>query len=156
MTPAEPARAGRRPSLVQRPTSVLPGWLAVALVLLGACGSPDEPADGDDDASPVSAVVGRVALGPQCPVEVEGQPCPDQPAGGAQVTVAGPSSTDPLSLGATVATGTTEDDGRFRIEVPPGSYVVTAAAGMSCDVVAAEVGEGAEVTVDLTCDTGIR
>ena len=152
--PAEPARGGRRPSLVQRPTCVLPGWLAVAaLVLLGACGS---SGDGDDDASPVSAVVGRVALGPQCPVEVEGQPCPDQPASGVQVTVAGPSSTDPLSLGATVATGTTGDDGRFRIEVPPGSYVVTAAAGMSCDVIAVTVGEGAEVTVDVTCDTGIR
>ena len=124
-----------------------------ALVLLGACGSPDGEVD---DTKAHSAVVGTVTLGPQCPVEGEGQPCPDQPASGVQVTVARPSPTDQLVIGATVATGTTDADGTFRIEVPAGSYAVTAAAGMFCEVVLVELGEGAEVTVDVTCDTGIR
>lgn len=103
-----------------------------------------------------SGVAGRVHLGPQCPVETEGDPCGDKPAAGAKVTVATrlPGNSD--AGGEVVARTTTDADGNYRVAVPPGTYVVTAQAGMSCELRDARVTSGAYSKVDIPCDTGIR
>jgi hypothetical protein len=124
--------------------------IASGLLLLAGCGesTPAEQAN--------SAVIGQVHLGPQCPVQHVADPCEDEPAVHATVTVAEPVPGDPTATGKLVAQTTTDPDGHFRIAVPPGQYVVTADAGMSCDRPAAHVTAGADSKVDIACDTGIR
>ncbi len=123
--------------------------LVAAVLALGGCG----------DAAPAagtSGVTGTVHLGPQCPVETPDQPCDDRPAAGVEVTVSEQVPGEAYVAGATVARGTTDADGTFRIAVAPGSYVVTAEAGMSCELMDARVAEDAYTSVDVPCDTGIR
>jgi hypothetical protein len=129
------------------------GVLAIALAaaLLAGCGGEDA---GTTPAG--SGVAGRVSLGPQCPVERKDHPCPDEPAAGATVTVAEQVPGDPYAAGEVVAHTTTGTDGRYRLAVAPGRYVVTADAGMSCELVDARVVAGAYATADVSCDTGIR
>lgn len=103
-----------------------------------------------------SGVRGEVHLGPQCPVEVAGEPCADQPAAGVTVTVSEQLPGESYAAGETVARATTGSDGRFRVAVPPGEYVVTADAGLSCELMDVRVGAGDFATVDVPCDTGIR
>ena len=55
-----------------------------------------------------------------------------------------------------VARTTTHADGSYRVAVPPGMYVVTAHAGMSCELMNIRVTSGAYSKVDIPCDTGIR
>ena len=55
-----------------------------------------------------------------------------------------------------VARTTTDADGTYRVAVAPGHYVVTAYAGMSCEVIDARVTAGNYSSVDIPCDTGIR
>jgi hypothetical protein len=124
---------------------------AVAVLLLGGCG------DGDGGPPPeASGVAGRVSLGPQCPVETADNPCPDEPAAGAEVTVSTPVPGDAHAAGEVVAHTTTGVDGRYRVAVAPGQYVVTADAGMSCVLVEVRVVAGTYARADLSCDTGIR
>ncbi len=99
---------------------------------------------------------GQVLLGPTCPVEAEGQPCEDSPATDVAVTVHEPSGSDPTTPGEAVADGRTGDDGRFRIDLDPGDYLVTAEAGMYCEPVPVAVVAGEYAEVDVHCDTGIR
>ena len=58
--------------------------------------------------------------------------------------------------GKLVARGTTGPDGGFRIAVTPGDYVVTAEAGMSCELMDAHVAKDNYADIDIACDTGIR
>jgi len=81
-----------------------------------------------------SGVAGRVYLGPQCPVETEGEPCEDEPAAGSRVTVAKQLPGDSYAGGEVVVRTTTDADGSYRVAVAPGMYVVTADAGMSCEL----------------------
>lgn len=124
--------------------------LVAGLLSLVGCGA-DEPA-----AEPGSGVEGRVHLGPQCPVVTEDEPCPDQPAAGVTVVVAEQPPGEAYALGEEVARTTTAADGTFRVSLEPGEYVVTAEAGMSCELMDARVVAGAYVDVDVPCDTGIR
>ena len=55
-----------------------------------------------------------------------------------------------------VARATTDADGSYRVAVSPGMYVVTAQAGMSCELMDRRVTAGAYSKVDIPCDTGIR
>ncbi len=88
--------------------------LALALplalgLLLSACG-------GQEEEPPLaSGIQGQVLLGPVCPVVREGTPCPDAPY---QATI------DVLTadLSRNVATFTTDQQGRFRVPLPPGDY----------------------------------
>ena len=124
----------------------------VAVVLLSAgCGEQGKPA-----ARPDSGVTGLVHLGSQCPVETLDDPCDDKPASGVTVTVSEQLPGEAYAAGATVSRGTTDATGAFRIAVAPGEYVVTADAGMSCELMDAHVTEGVYAEVDVPCDTGIR
>ena len=118
--------------------------------MLAGCGD-ESPA-----AKTQSGVTGRVHLSPQCPVETASDPCQAQPAANVTVTVSEQIPGDSYAAGDVVARATTDDDGRYRIVVAPGEYVVTADAGMSCELMDARVTDGAFATVDIPCDTGIR
>ncbi|MEJ7831813.1 MAG: carboxypeptidase-like regulatory domain-containing protein [Nocardioides sp.] len=122
-----------------------------ALVLmLAACGE-QGPA-----AAPESGMTGVVTLGPQCPVESPGEPCEDQPAAGVAVTASEQLPGEAYAAGPVVARGVTDADGAFRITAAPGAYVVTAEAGMSCELMDVRVSDGEYAEVDVPCDTGIR
>ncbi|WP_460712551.1 carboxypeptidase-like regulatory domain-containing protein [Nocardioides dilutus] len=134
------------------PPVLAPLTLLVALLLaLAGCG---EGPSGTEE--PPAGVTGTVTLGPQCPVEQADQPCPDAPAADVVVVVAKRLPGEAYAAGETVASDTTDADGAFRIAVPPGEYVVTAQAGMSCELMDAVVVAHEYVEVDVPCDTGIR
>ena len=124
--------------------------LASVLLVLAGCGS--------DDAGvrATGGVTGHVTLGPTCPVESAGTPCEDELAANVVVTVSEALPGEAYVTGPTVARGTTDSEGSFRIAVPPGEYIVTARAGMSCELMDARVLDDTFVTVAVTCDTGIR
>jgi outer membrane murein-binding lipoprotein Lpp len=124
--------------------------IAAGILVLAGCG------DVAPAAQTSSGVAGLVHLGPQCPVETLGDPCADQPAASVTVTVSKQIPGEAYAAGEEVARATTDADGRFRIAVPPGEYVVTAEAGMSCELMDAHVTEGVYAEVDVPCDTGIR
>ena len=83
-------------------------------------------------------------------------PCADEPAAGSRVTVAEQLPGDSYAGGEVVARTTTDADGSYRVAVAPGDYVVTADAGMSCELMDVRVTTGAYSQVDIPCDTGIR
>ena len=128
----------------------LPLALAAGLLVLVACG--DQP----PAAEPESGVTGVVHLGPQCPVESSTDPCDEQPASGVIVVVSEQIPGDAYVAGEEVARTTTSADGTFTVTLAPGDYVVTAEAGMSCELMDARVVRGAYAQVDVPCDTGIR
>lgn len=124
--------------------------IAAATLVLAGCG--DEPAADE----PESGISGQVLLGPQCPVETVGEACDALPAGDVLVSVSEQPPGEAYGAGEPVATTRTGADGTYRLAVPPGDYVVTADAGMSCEFMDARVTAGAYTTADVPCDTGIR
>lgn len=126
---------------------------AVAVLALAGCGD-EGPSTGDQE--PDSGISGLVSLGPQCPVEEQANPCADEPAARAKVTVSEQPPGEAYGAGPVVATTVTDDDGTFRVAVAPGDYVVTSDAGMSCEFMDAHVTAGTYTEVQVPCDTGIR
>lgn len=124
----------------------------VAASVLMACGDQGGPSEAPER----SGISGLVHLGPQCPVETDDDPCADEPASGSTVTVVDHVPGESPGAGEVVGRTTTDARGSFRVAVAPGTYVVTADAGMSCDLVDVRVTAGAYVQVDIPCDTGIR
>jgi hypothetical protein len=124
--------------------------LIAAGLLITGCGeaAPATPAE--------AGVTGLVHVGPQCPVETQDRSCEDRPAAHVEVTVSEQLPGEAYAAGTVVARATTDADGRFRIEVEPGEYVVTAEAGMSCELMDVRVAEGSYVDLDVPCDSGIR
>jgi protocatechuate 3,4-dioxygenase beta subunit len=99
-----------------------------------------------------SGIQGKVLLGPMCPVQQVGSPCPDKPIK-AEITV-----TD--ANGKTVATAHSDADGTYRISLPAGSYTVAAkrpddSFGFGKPVTV-DVSGGTFVQVNLLVDSGIR
>ena len=123
-----------RPVLL--PVSVL-GCLLLAGCTLAA------PARGDDG---TFAVSGSVSLGPSCPVEVQGSPCPSQ------VGIGGRLLAEPVD-GSSGALSFPLDGGSFSVDLPPGRWLLSSDLGMSCTPV--EVSHAASGVV-VSCDTGIR
>jgi hypothetical protein len=119
----------------------------IAVLALAGC------ADGSPERSN-TGVSGVVHVGPQCPVEAVGRPCPDRPSDHVRVTVSRVSGAH--AMGKLVAQGTTDTDGGFRIPLAPGEYLITANAGMSCQSSPTRVVAGRYVSLDIRCDSGIR
>jgi hypothetical protein len=115
----------------------------VAAVVLAAC------AGGAGAGS--SGIRGRAMAGSQCPVVVEGSPCPDRPWRGTVVATK-------------VGTGersTVETDplGRFELMLEPGTYEITIDAGAGLPFAeprTVTVVAGEFTHVDVAVDTGIR
>jgi hypothetical protein len=124
--------------------------LAAGLWIVVACGDQQRPAEPD------SGVTGLVLLGPQCAVESSKDPCEDEAAAGVTVIVSEQIPGEAYVAGEEVARTTTAADGTFTVAVGPGQYVVTAEAGMSCELMDARVDRGTYAEVDVPCDTGIR
>ena len=121
--------------------------LPVLLLLVAtvACGN-GSAGDGD------SGIEGRVTIGPQCPVEQMGSPCPDAPFA-ALITV--------TRNGDAIDQTRSRADGTFRLRLDPGTYSVVAGPidgssmpfGRQVEVV---VKPDALTHVDLSVDSGIR
>lgn len=117
--------------------------LVLGVVAL-ACGGPDAGA-------PSAGIRGQALAGPQCPVEVEGSPCPDLPWEG--TVIATDVATDEAF------TARTDAEGRFELPLAPGTYAVsivvaTAPPFAKPQTVAVAAGTFTEIVV--TVDTGIR
>ncbi len=141
----------RRPTHVRAVRTVT---LAAGILVLAGCG--DESPKEQTKTETQSGLTGQVQLGPQCPLETADEPCEDQPAANVDVTVSVQLPGESYTAGEVVARATTDADGTYRVVVAPGEYVVTADAGMSCELMDARVTNGAYATVDIPCDTGIR
>lgn len=63
-----------------------------------------------------SGIEGQVLVGPMCPVVREGESCPDQPY---QATL-----TITTSSGREIVRFQTDENGRFRVPLAPGEYVL--------------------------------
>lgn len=122
-------------------------WHCFAILLtLTACG-------GDDLLGPDApqGIEGIVLLGPQCPVQTLEDPCPDIPyAAWIEVRRASGGSVTRIRSG---------EDGRFRIGLSPGRYILDPESGDPFPVageleVLVDRGVYAEVTISF--DTGIR
>ena len=129
--------------------------LAGALVAL-AWGRRDVAALGDliaCDATATSGITGVVLLGPMCPVMRVDDPCPDQPFT-ATLLIRD-------SQGRELCTVSSGDDGRFQVDLPPGSYEVVPVAGSASGLpfaatqwVTVVPGQYTELTIAY--DSGIR
>lgn len=104
---------------------------------------------------PPSGITGTVILGPTCPVESEPgayDPVPCLTPYAAQLVVLDANN----SVVARISSG---DDGSFRVDLPPGDYVVTPLGGDPFPIaqpVNVRVTVGDYVAVQVNYDTGIR
>ena len=113
-------------------------------VALAACG-------GEGTGDGTSGIRGQALAGPQCAVEMAESPCPDLPWEGTVV------ATDTAS--GEEFTATTDADGRFELNLAPGTYEVSIAVSSSppsAEPQTVMVDSGAFAVVDLFVDTGIR
>jgi hypothetical protein len=119
---------------------------AAAVILVG-CGRAGTPRS---SSTTTGSVRGHVTAGPTCPVERVGIPCPPRPV------IARISATTGTRV---VATTRSTADGSYRLDVAGGTYVITATPATAfprCDSRQTRVDAARVVTVDITCDTGIR
>ena len=132
--------------------------IVIAMTVVAACSDTGGVSSPSPSArsSPAggSGIVGRATAGPVCPVErVPPDPsCAARPVAGAVVVIQD-------AVGSEVARTTTNADGQFAVEVPPGDYVVVAqpAKGLMGTPQPQPVTVGAgHASVDLSYDTGIR
>jgi hypothetical protein len=98
-----------------------------------------------------SGIEGQVMIGPICPVEQAGQPCPDQPYQ-ATLTVKSPS-------GVQIVQFQTDAEGHFRVPLVPGEYILHPESpnGIpSAGDQAFTVQTGQYTHLTITYDSGIR
>lgn len=115
----------------------------VALAL-ASCG-------GDGAGDGTSGIRGQALSGPQCPVEVQGSPCPDLPFEGTVIVTETGSGEE--------FTVETDSEGRFELSLEPGTYEVSIVSETSPpfakpQTVTVEPAAFSEIVVSV--DTGIR
>ena len=101
-----------------------------------------------------SGVKGTVSLGPTCPVmrDPPDPQCSDKPY---ETTI----QVYRTGSGLVFATGKSDANGAFEISLSPGTYTIAASGGTvlpRCSPAEAVVGQSGYVTVNISCDTGIR
>jgi hypothetical protein len=99
----------------------------------------------------VTGIRGLVTIGPACPVEREDSPCPDRPYE-AVLQVLNPEG----ELVVQVRSGA---EGRFEVELAPGSYTLHPVTGPTPPTAAdqpVEVRQGEVTEVLVQFDSGIR
>lgn len=127
--------------------------LGLAAAALGCNGSGLE-ADG-----PTGTLAGQISVGPFCPVEVEGQPCPPPPGTYESILVLVYAR---LAGGERIVAEVRPDDaGHFEIQLPSGSYRVALEHSIGIPggpraVQEARVEPGATTALAFDIDTGIR
>lgn len=122
---------------------VLPA-LTLALAL-AACGRGAGEGDG------ASGIRGQALAGPQCPVEIEGSPCPDRPFEGTVIATATTTGDE--------FTVETDADGRFELALAPGTYevsIVSESQPPFAKPQTVEVEPDAFTRITVAVDTGIR
>lgn len=120
--------------------------LVFVALAIGACG-----ADGEGSGDGSSGIRGQALAGPQCPVEVEGSPCPDLPYEGTVVATDADSG-DSFTV-------ETDAEGRFELALAPGSYEVSIRSESQPPFAKPQtvtVEQGAFTRVIVSVDTGIR
>jgi hypothetical protein len=130
--------------------------LAVGLVMgLSAC-APGGTGGAIQGATitPQGTVNGLVVAGPTCPVERADQPCPPKPVPDRLVLLE-------TAGGQVVARVTTDQNGKFTVTLPPGTYDLKVPAGSNLYPVQRAVSEvtviaGQTVQVQIMLDSGIR
>lgn len=117
------------------------------LLPLAAVGCDGLPFFGGD-----TGITGIILAGPTCPFQMEGEDCADRPIA-ATVIVRQP-------FGFEVRRFTSDDDGRFRVALPPGNYQLDPQPNECCIgtpsflTVAVQDGQFEELVISY--DTGIR
>jgi hypothetical protein len=118
----------------------------VLAVLMVACGS-RQPAAG----SHTSLVVGTVTAGPVAPIEHPGRPNTRRLPG---------ASIEALRASDVIAVTHSDDAGRYRLSVRPGTYLIRAQPPgrflSTNPVKTVTISAGETLTVDFLLDTGIR
>lgn len=126
---------------------ILLAVLLVSMVSSACAGTTDGTGAGGD-----SGIRGVVVAGPQCPVESADSPCPDEPVPNTEIQV--------KRSGEVVATAISDDEGGFKIALPPGEYSLETVADMVgmgyAKAIDVTVPDGAFVQVSVVIDTGIR
>lgn len=126
------------------------GLMIVLLAITPGCGTfSSTPAPVPD-----SGIEGQVLVGPQCPVERPGDPnCQDKPYQAAVIVKSADGSRE-------IARFTSGSDGRFRVALEPGTYLLDPQSQTSPfprgvpQTVTVEAGKYSQVTISY--DTGIR
>jgi hypothetical protein len=120
--------------------------LLVAAVLATSCARTASPE------ATKSGVRGIVLSGPSCPVETMDSPCPDRPWEGTVTATA--------QDGSVAGETQTDQDGRFTLPLPPGTYTLTPqveeAGPPSAAPQEVTVNEDEFTDVRLSVDSGIR
>jgi hypothetical protein len=129
-------------------------WLLLAAAV--GCSSTAGVEEGDLLLAGRGTLAGFVAIGPICPVEQEGVPCPVPPEvyAGVDVIVREPDD----DLAARVGL---DDEGRYRVDLPAGRYRVTLDHELGIDrgfspTHEVEIRPGRTTELDFDIDTGIR
>jgi hypothetical protein len=130
----------------------------LAVLALAACGKstgtgPGGGGSGGTSSALDSGIRGQVLVGPMCPVQRAGSPCPDRPIAALVEVLDG--------QGNVVASTHSGDDGRFEVEVEPGSYTVRPTPGGTTGFPTGRdtqvvVPPHQVVEVTLSMDSGIR
>lgn len=97
---------------------------------------------------------GTVVSGPSCPIETSDYPCPPKPVPNRQVMIETPD-------GTIASTPTTDNEGRFSVNLAPGTYVLKVAQGASQlpiqrKPVTVVIVAGKTISVEIELDSGIR
>ena len=132
-----------------RLSAVLVVALAAGFGLAG-CG-PGTPADSSAPPAVDSGITGVTVAGPQCPVQVAGQPCPPKLVS-AHVVVED-------AAGRQLTAFMSDAQGRYRVALPPGEYVLVSGndpGGPLLKPVQVTVVAGRYMDLQLMLDTGIR
>jgi hypothetical protein len=127
-------------------TKYLERVVVFTLVLAACSGTTADRSNGRS----VAVIEGKVTAGPTCPVERADHPCP------LRLVIAKIEA----AVGTRVVASTrSEADGSYRLELPIGSYTLTAVTGTAfprCMPSQVDIVTVAPTDVDISCDTGIR